>query len=198
MDGGKRSLLTGRRCLLPVVAALALLSGAPGLAAPDKSEQSNKGGNGNADKKPGKDELPLEITRSDELRFGRLVVTAHSGKVVVPADGLTSYQNAVKVGGTVGPARLTFRGTPNKMIEVMVIAPILSKLLPDGRVELESLDVLPLTNQGVNKYPGAVRMRLDSSGTVTLLIGGTLLVQPNSSAGLTNIPIPVTASYIND
>lgn len=141
---------------------------------------------------------PLQITRDAELRFGKMVVTAVTGKVIVPADGLTTYQNTVRVGGTTGPARLTFTGTPNRMIEVQVTAPILSKIMPDGRVELESLDVEPLTNQGVSKYPGAVRMRLDASGSVGLLIGGTLIVSPNSSVGIATIPIPVSASYINE
>lgn len=177
--------------MLPAQPALAA-SAKPDAAAPkDNGKDKDKGG------KPGSD-LPLEIKRQDELRFGRLVVTADTGRVVVPAEGLIAYHSAVRVSGATGPALLTFTGTPNRMIEVLVVAPILSRLIPDGRVELESLDVKPLTNQGVNKYPGAVRMRLDSSGTVSLLIGGTLKVQPNSSVGMTNIPIPVTASYINE
>ena len=141
----------------------------------------------------------LTITREQELRFGKFVVTGDQGRVLVPLDGFSSYTGTIGVGGNdTGPARLTFRGEPNRYIDINIMAPVLSGFGPNGAAKLEKVVMEPVQNIGGKQLPGGYRLKLDSSGQNAILIGGSLLVTPNGSTGPTTIIFPVTASYVNE
>lgn len=180
--------------------ALVLASGQAAAAAAQKATPDSRDSKGPKDprdpKDPG-DAQPLAIERHEELRFGKIVVLGTSGRIVVPVEGLTNYDNAVSAGGSTGPARVTFRGKPHSFIEVMVTAPIQSSLSPTGDLTLQALSVEPLKSVGASEYPNMIRMKLDSSGQNGIIIGGSLEVTPNGSSGVTTIQIPVTASYVD-
>lgn len=139
----------------------------------------------------------LTITREQELRFGKFVVTGDTGRVVVPLDGFSIYTDAVGVGSRdTGPARLTFRGEPGRYIEINVMAPVMSGFGPNGAAKLENVVMEPIQNLGGKQLPGGYRLKLDASGENAIVIGGSLLVTPNGSTGPTTIIIPVSASYV--
>lgn len=144
-----------------------------------------------------RDVEPLTVTRDQELRFGQLTVLANSAEVQVPSMGLPSYQNAVRVSGPVGPARFVIRGEPGQKVDVVILMPSSGTFGHAGKATVDRLDMSVEFSRDFDPDAHVVTLRLDSSGTNVLTIGGRLSLLANDSSGTTTIPIPISASYSN-
>ena len=138
---------------------------------------------------------PLSVTRDSELRFGQLTVLAGSAEVVVPSVGLPKYTNAVRVSGPIGPARFVFRGEPNQKIEITILTPASGSFGQAGQSKVDQLNMTVEFGRDFDPSASVVKLRLDSSGTNALTVGGRLSLITNNSSGSTLIPIPITAWY---
>lgn len=162
---------------------------------PGNSGGSSSGGSSTGTGNPADS---VTVTKDQDLRFGKLVMTSTSGVVVVPADGIPTYSGAVSIGSasSVGPARFEIKGPANRSIELQLTFPLSGTYGTNGTAKLDSLSVAADFTTGFSQSGTMVRVKLDSSGTNAITVGGQLTFARNDAYGTMNILFPVNASVV--
>ena len=140
----------------------------------------------------------ITVTKDQDLRFGKLVMTATSGIVVVPALGLPTYQGAVSIdtGSGVGPARFEIKGPPGGKLQLNLTFPLSGAYGGSGTAKLDSLSVAADFMPGFNQNGTLVQLKLDGSGSNAITVGGKLTFARPDQYGAMNILFPISASVV--
>lgn len=138
----------------------------------------------------------ITISKRSDLQFGRLVMLGgNGGSVTVRADGLPIYTNFVSIGASPNPAVFEIHGPANRSIEIQLTFPVGGSYGQTGTAKLDGLSVTADYMTGFRQDGSMVRLKLDSSGTNQIVVGGKLtLTGPYS--GHTDILFPLTASFV--
>jgi hypothetical protein len=137
---------------------------------------------------------PITISKQSDLQFGKVVMIATTGTIIVSPTGLATYSGVVSAGGvSPGPARFLISGDPGIAIQLRLTYPLGGTYGVSGVSQLDALKVQSDYALGFQQLGTYVKLRLDASGKNTLTVGGTMKLN-TQTPGLTDILFPIDLS----
>jgi hypothetical protein len=132
---------------------------------------------------------PIAISKTQDLNFGNVAVSATGGNVILAPAGSRSVTGGVTlpaVAGTVTEARFTITGVANYTYSITL--PTTDQYVFKGTDQM--------TVSAFTSNPSTTGT-LDGTGSQTLKVGATLQVNANQAAGTytTTTPFQVTVNY---
>lgn len=140
----------------------------------------------------------LTIKRKRPLLFGIIAAQQyHVTQVVIsPVTGNKTVIGGPNLGGIYGPAKFEVKGKPGKSFVITLPSQIVLSGQFGGSVQASSLTVyLPFNQPPVPV--GTLIGRLGQNGKSTVLIGGTLVVNPGQRGGKYTGTFPLYVDYLN-
>ncbi len=167
----------------------------------DKDKDKDKDKDEDCQRRKGKrkcKQKKLTIKRKRPLRFGIVAAQQyHVTQVVIsPVTGNKTVFGGPNLGGIYGPAKFVVKGKPGKSFVITLPSQIVLSGQFGGNLQASSLTVyLPFNQPPVPV--GTLVGRLGQNGKATVLIGGTLLVNPGQRGGRYVGSFPLYADYLN-
>jgi hypothetical protein len=179
-----KSIAAQRPFKLALIASIALVTAAvsaPGLAANSISADSTANVM-----------VPIAITKSSDLVFGKFAAKAGGGSVTVATNGARTGTGVYLAAGTTTAASFAVKGEPNATYSIDLSSVALSNGTPAQDMTLSLISALTASAATSGSVTSGT---LDGSGDQVLYVGGALTVADAQAGGLYSGTVTAAVDY---